>query len=322
MAADSNMDTTGPRVEVKTLSDRAIAFPLDAALTTVGALRALLAAKEQTAADKIILISEGRVLDDPTPLGSLPSSVQPATQIRTTAVHWLHMEPLALTLDPIEAAKDWDAKNRLRCFVGIHHLSQRSFPRAAALLVECLATFEDVTFLPFKDLVKYTIVAAILVLDRPALSKHILQAPEVLEVIEDLPELKALVDTLYLCQYAAFFQALAVVEALLQRDWLLRPHTAFIVKELRVRAYAQMLQSYRSLSLASMAAHFGVSVAFIDAEVSRFIAAGRLNGVIDKVAGVVITSPPDRRNQEHQAMLKSGDALLAKVHKLARIVSQ
>lgn len=57
-------------------------------------------------------------------------------------------------------------------------------------------------------------------------------------------------------------------------------------------------------------------------ELCRFIAAGRLNCVIDKVAGVVLTNPPEPRNNEFQAMLKNGDALLNKIQKLSRVISQ
>lgn len=51
----------------------------------------------------------------------------------------------------------------------------------------------------------------------------------------------------------------------------------------------QLLESYKSVTLASMAAAFDVSPAFLDAELASFIAAGRLGAKIDKVAGVVQT---------------------------------
>lgn len=50
----------------------------------------------------------------------------------------------------------------------------------------------------------------------------------------------------------------------LKNDWLLAVHVSFIVKELRIRAYKQILSSYRSLSLASMANAFGVTTEFVD----------------------------------------------------------
>lgn len=46
-----------------------------------------------------------------------------------------------------------------------------------------------------------------------------------------------------------------------------------------------MLESYKSVQLQSMAQSFGVSVEFLDHEISRFIASGRLHCKIDKVAG-------------------------------------
>ena len=52
----------------------------------------------------------------------------------------------------------------------------------------------------------------------------------------------------------------------------------------------QFLDSYKSVTLQSMAQSFGVSVDFIDSELADFIVAGRLTAKIDKVAGVVETN--------------------------------
>lgn len=45
---------------------------------------------------------------------------------------------------------------------------------------------------------------------------------------------------------------------------LLSPHTRFYVREMRILAYSQLLESYRSLTLDSLARSFGVSVDFVD----------------------------------------------------------
>jgi 26S proteasome regulatory subunit N7 len=66
-------------------------------------------------------------------------------------------------------------------------------------------------------------------------------------------------------------------------------HSQYLVKELRILAYTQFLDAYKSVVLSSMAAVFGVTVPFMDAELSRFIAAGRLNAQIDKVRCTVVT---------------------------------
>jgi hypothetical protein len=173
MVEDSNTENNGPKVHVKTLSDRLIQFPLDESLKTVADLKTLIATRESINTESIQLVSEGVVLLDGHLIESLPSFIQPSTQIKTVTVHWFHMEPLALTLNPIDTAKDWDAKNRLRCFLGIYHISRRNFVEASGLLTDCLPTFQDTSFITFKDLVKYAVLSALLVFERPDLSKKV-----------------------------------------------------------------------------------------------------------------------------------------------------
>ena len=59
------------------------------------------------------------------------------------------------------------------------------------------------------------------------------------------------------------------ISATLEQDFLLpsrilSPHTRFYVREMRILAYSQLLESYRSLTLDSLALSFGVTVDFID----------------------------------------------------------
>lgn len=174
IATATEAENNGPRVEVKTLSDRLLTFLIDENLKTVGDVKDLIAKKEALSLDSIVLVQEGKILEAGKAIAELHSSIQPSTQIQTTTIHWFHMEPIAMSLNPIETAKDWDAKNRLRCFVGIYQLSRRRIAEAAELLTECLPTFQDVTFISFQELVKYAIIAAILTFDRPDLNKKVL----------------------------------------------------------------------------------------------------------------------------------------------------
>ena len=52
----------------------------------------------------------------------------------------------------------------------------------------------------------------------------------------------------------------------------------------------QFLESYKSVTVESMAQSFGVTTDFIDRELVDFIVAGRLTAKIDKVAGVIETN--------------------------------
>ena len=56
----------------------------------------------------------------------------------------------------------------------------------------------------------------------------------------------------------------ATVEQEMKKDWLFAPHYRYYVREMRIQAYSQLLESYRSLTLGYMAEAFGVSTEFID----------------------------------------------------------
>lgn len=72
--------------------------------------------------------------------------------------------------------------------------------------------------------------------------------------------------------------------------------------------------------LSSMARAFGVNIGFLDVELARFIAAGRLTAKIDKVGDVIETNRPDKKNAQYQEVIKKGDLLLNQIQKLARVV--
>eukprot|EP01042_Synura_sphagnicola_P000187 gene187-188_t len=113
---------------------------------------------------------------------------------------------------------------------------------------------------------------------------------------------------------------LLALHPLLSKDRFLGGHITYLVREYRVLAYAQYLESYRSVMLPSMATAFGLSSELLDRELARFIASGRLNAKIDKVANVVETVRPDKKNAQYQDVIKKGDALLNQIQKLARVI--
>lgn len=70
-----------------------------------------------------------------------------------------------------------------------------------------------------------------------------------------------------------------------------------------------------------MASSFGITTVFLDAELSRFIASGRLSAKIDKVGDIVQTTRPDLKNLQYQGIIKKGDLLLNRIQKLARVIN-
>jgi 26S proteasome regulatory subunit N7 len=55
-----------------------------------------------------------------------------------------------------------------------------------------------------------------------------------------------------------------VEQTLLLPSRILSAHARYYVREMRIKAYAQLLESYRSLTMDSMCAAFGVGPEFMD----------------------------------------------------------
>src|SRR5204863_8585961 len=99
-------------------------------------------------------------------------------------------------------------------------------------------------------------------------SLYVIASPELLQYLPNHPTLEPLdrlINSLYTREYAQYFLALAEVEQLLKKDRYLASHARVYVREMRRKAYAQLLESYRSLSIDYMAVQFGVTREFIDA---------------------------------------------------------
>lgn len=87
----------------------------------------------------------------------------------------------------------------------------------------------------------------------------------------DFKPLASLVNSLYSGNYKSFFIALSQVEEnFLNQDRYLQEHKSWYVREMRLRAYQQLLQSYMVVGLKSMADDFGVSVDFLDKYMPHF----------------------------------------------------
>ena len=105
-----------------------------------------------------------------------------------------------------------------------------------------------------------------------------------IQVLPELPILGDLVKNLYDCYYDKFFIALGkfltlflplrysccrYYSATLEQTHLLpsrilSPHAHYYIREMRILAYSQLLESYRSLTLESLSGAFGVSIDFVD----------------------------------------------------------
>ncbi|KAM1626808.1 hypothetical protein ACFX1R_016520 [Malus domestica] len=219
-----------------------------------------------------------------------------------------------------EEGGDWERKNRLKVYEGLYCMSTRNFKKAADLFLDSISTFTTYEIFPYDIFIFYTVLTSIISLDRVSLKQKVVDAPEILTVIGKIPYLTEFLNSLYDCQYKSFFKAFAGLTEQIKLDRYLHPHFRYYMREIRTVVYSQFLESYKSVTIEAMAKAFGVTVDFIDLELSRFIAAGKLHCKIDKVAGVLETNRPDAKNSLYQATIKQGDFLLNRIQKLSRVI--
>ena len=144
----------------------------------------------------------------------------------------------------MESGGDWDRRNRLKSYNGLHLLSARDFAGAAPLLLESLSTFTSYEVCAYNSLVVYAILSGTMALDRTDFKKKVVDSAEVLAVLgsksadtgddidmidiantEGYESLEMLINSFYTCDYKNFFIALAEVEEkFLSRDRILAEH--------------------------------------------------------------------------------------------------
>ncbi|CAK9437553.1 uncharacterized protein LODBEIA_P19310 [Lodderomyces beijingensis] len=224
----------------------------------------------------------------------------------------------------IEKGGDWERRNRFKAYSGIYSLATRNFAEAAKLLIDSLATFTSTELCSYEQIAHYAIVSGVISLDRVDLKEKIIDSPEILSIYSSAANLEPLLNltnSLYTCQYNCFFEyLLQSYDKLLLPNKYLHPHANYFLREMRCKAYGQLLESYKSLSLKSMAANFSISEEFLDQDLCKFIPNNKLNCVIDKVNGIIETNRPDNKNNQYHLLIKQGDGLLTKLQKYGAAV--
>jgi len=221
----------------------------------------------------------------------------------------------------VDEGGDWERRNLLKIYEAVFLILTREIKGAANLLLDSIATFTCYEMMSYNTFIFYTVLTSVISVDRVTLKNKVVRSPEILTAYREIPNLESFLQSLYKCRYRDFFVSLSAITSAIERDPFFSAHLSYVVREIRVVAYRQFLQSYRSVKLENMADNFGVSVPFLDAELSRFISSGRLNCKIDKVNGVVETNRPDAKNSQYQGVLKQGDVLLNRIQKLTKIIS-
>lgn len=136
---------------------------------------------------------------------------------------------------------DWERKNRLKVYEALFSMATRDFKRAANLFLDSIATFTtyaaggacvgvpvwwclcdgvpqpfcsptplyptpSTELFAYETSIFYTVVTALVALDRVSIKAKVVDAPEILTVIHKVPHLEPLLNSLYGCKYSDFMK--------------------------------------------------------------------------------------------------------------------
>ena len=215
---------------------------------------------------------------------------------------------------------DWEKKNRLKVYEGLNFILNRNFKDAGKNFLDALMTFTSYELFDFKTFVFYTAITNIITVDRKTLKEKIIDNSDVLSCINDIPHLQNFLNSFYDGEYAEFFKELYYIIQVIKKDFYLSKHYNYFINEMRVKVYSQFLESYKTVTIENMANVFGVSINFIDNELSNFISQGRINAKIDKVSGIIECSHHEQNVDLYQNTIRESDILISKIHKLSKLL--
>lgn len=159
---------------------------------------------------------------------------------------------------------DWEKRNRLKVYDGLYKLLNKNYKDSGKLFLEALMTFTNYELFDYKTFVFYTCITNIITVDRVTLKNRIIDNSDVVTCIREIPNLQVFLESFYNGDYKAFFNEFFDIINRTKTDFFLSRHNNYWINEMRIKAYSQFLQSFKSVTIDNMAKSFGVSPKFID----------------------------------------------------------
>lgn len=223
--------------------------------------------------------------------------------------------------DLIAQGADWHSRNCYQMLKALYSLAIRDFTTATNLFMNAVSTFVCTELISYREFIKYTILSSMLSLNRVVLRQKILDNADVQQALQCDVVLKEYLHSFFDSDYKLFFLRLRDVEVLMKKDMLLNRHYNFYVREMKTKAYDQLLSTYISVNVSYMADQFGVSEDYIENEVSKLIAAKKLNYKIDKMNNTIINVMQKEKSEPFRDVIRHGDLLLTRIQKLSRVIN-
>lgn len=128
-------------------------------------------------------------------------------------------------------------------------MNDRDFARVAELYAKAIPTFSAFSVFSLNDLVKYATIIGIMHLSRPDLKSYLVEQSDVEIALMDMPVLHTLLHSFHDCNYSQLFLSLLDLESILKEDPYLHKSLSLIIEKLRLKAYQQYLDSFKSYVL-------------------------------------------------------------------------
>lgn len=206
---------------------------------------------------------------------------------------------------------DWDRRNKFKTYDALFKMMRIKFSEAALLFCESLPSFDSEEVISYNDTVIYLIFTGLLSFDRVKLKAAILECSDVLEAKQDIAMELAI--SLYECQYDIYLRKLHNFIMLIEEDPFIGRFANYFCKEMKLRAYKQLLESYQCLSLQCMADTFKISEVYLEKDLSNYIVEKRIDCSIDKMSGVITMREPILSNLAN--VVERGNMLIRTIKK-------
>ena len=121
-------------------------------------------------------------------------------------------EHIELARALIEQGGDWDRRNRLKVFDGAYRMMVRDFTAAAKNFMSSIATFTSYEVMEYKTFIQRTVYLSLYQLPRSEMKEKIIDSPDVRQVVREVADVKNFVESLYSCDYKAFFAELLTAQ--------------------------------------------------------------------------------------------------------------
>ncbi|KAF9764793.1 26S proteasome non-ATPase regulatory subunit 6 [Nosema granulosis] len=206
---------------------------------------------------------------------------------------------------------DWDRRNKFKIYQGIYFLMKGRFLESAQYFNESLPSFESNEMVSYKDAVQYMIFAGLLTYSRTEIKTKLIECSEVNEV--GSPESINLIKSLYECNYYDYLPMLYKFLSSVSHNVYLSHFIDYFCKEMKKKAYKQLLDSYQFISISNMAQLFGIEESYLEEDLASFIVEGDLNCKIDKIDGIILVE--DVEDQSIQKIIDKGNNLIRMIKK-------